>query len=142
MEMDQAKGSSRTGDCEEGDAAGQHQGGTPTSPRTRSWRRSEPCLRTRLALAGNRSWRYAPAGSSNGSRWCSGMPASSHGACPAVIIHSEEICGVESFRWTVGQLFERHFMPLSMMRDLAGIRLRRARRAVLNEPLFAHPTEV
>ena len=70
------------------------------------------------------------------------MPAASLGAHPAVIIHSEEIRRVESLRWTVGHPFERHFMPLSMMRDLAGIRLRRARRAVLGEPLFAHPTEV
>src|SRR5688500_13842753 len=75
---------------------------------------SEPSLRARLALAGNRSPRYAPAGSSNVTGWCSGMPASSLGARPAVIIQSEEIRGVESFRRAVGYLDERHVMPLSI----------------------------
>ncbi len=75
---------------------------------------SEPSLRARLALAGNRSQRYAPAGSSNVTGWCSGMPASSLGAHPAVIIQSEEIRGVESLRRAVGYLDERHFMPLSI----------------------------
>jgi hypothetical protein len=75
---------------------------------------SEPSLRARLALAGNRSQRYAPAGSSDVTGWCSGMRDSSLGARPAVIIHSEEIRGVESLRRPVGYLDERHFMPLSI----------------------------
>ena len=75
---------------------------------------SEPSLRARLTLAGNRSQRYAPVGSSNVTGWCSGMPASSLGAHPAVIIHSEEIRGVDSLRREVGYQDERHFMHLSI----------------------------
>jgi hypothetical protein len=103
---------------------------------------SEPSLRARLALAGNRSQRYAPAGSSDVTGWCSGMRDSSLGARPAVIIHSEEIRGVDSLRRAVDYLVKRHFMPLSLMRDRGRLRLRRARRSLLREPLFAHPPEV
>ncbi len=71
---------------------------------------SQPYLRARLALAGNRSQRYAPAGSSNVTGWCSGLPASSRGAHPAVIIHSAEIRGVGVVRAVGGRAFKQHLM--------------------------------
>jgi len=72
-------------------------------------------LRAWLALAGNPSQRYAPIGSSDVTGWCSGTRTPSR-AHPAVMIHSEQIRGVDVLRAVVGLAFKQHLMPHSSER--------------------------
>jgi hypothetical protein len=94
----------------------------------RGWR-SESSLRPRLALAGNRSTRYAPAGSSDANEWGSGAPGC-FGSPPAVIVHSKEVRCVSPLRADVGRVVEQHLIAPSLVHRShvsAGTTVRRVR---------------